>query len=70
MPRRKKRPSPAIGTIRKREHKGEIYVMEVVELAGEIRYKVNDVAYRSPSGAAKSITGNEVNGWQFWRLDS
>jgi hypothetical protein len=26
--------------------------------------------YSSPSGAARSITGSEVNGWTFWKLPS
>ena len=70
MPKRKSRPVPEPGTIRKRVYKGESYTMEVVEDGGKIGYRVKDIVYPSPSAAAKSITKTEVNGWLFWRLES
>lgn len=70
MPRRSVRPNPVVGTVRSVDFKGHSYTMEVVEIEGEMLYKVNDITYRSPSGAAKSITGYEVNGWRLWHLDT
>jgi hypothetical protein len=69
MPKMKARPTPTVGTIRRREFKGELYTLEVVEEEGKIKYRVKGVSYASPTAAAKSITRMEVNGWRFWRLD-
>jgi hypothetical protein len=30
--------------------------------------RVGDKVYSTPSAAARSITGNPVDGWTFWRL--
>jgi hypothetical protein len=35
-------------------------VKDGISLRGEV--------HASPSGAAKSVTGNAVDGWTFWRL--
>jgi site-specific DNA-methyltransferase (adenine-specific) len=31
---------------------------------------LNGHTYSSPSGAARAVTGNGVNGWVFWKLPS
>ena len=70
MSTRKPHKTPKIGKIFKREFKGEVYQMTVVNDADGIRYKVDNKIYRSPSAAAKSITNDAVNGWRFWKIGS
>ncbi len=70
MPRRKRdRAMPALGSVRERSFKGRVYHMTVVAGADGVAYRVGKRDFRTPSGAAKSVTGNEVNGWQFWGLE-
>ncbi len=68
MPKRKKRTLPSVGEIFEGRVAGITYKMEVVKVNGKICYKVNGKIYGSPSGAAKSLTRHEVNGWRFWRI--
>jgi hypothetical protein len=42
--------------------------MEVVNISGKTAYKVGGELFNSPSGAAKSITKKEANGWDFWGI--
>ena len=43
--------------------------MTIVSTPSGIGYEVNGRVFQTPSGAAKSITRTEVNGWGFWRID-
>jgi replication-associated recombination protein RarA len=50
--------------------RGKRYTLSVVDDGQRIGYKVGNMIYRSPSAAAKSITGSAVNGWLFWNIDT
>jgi hypothetical protein len=67
MPQRKKRPLPKVGDVFVGKKKGEIYKMEVINVGENIGYKLRGKVYGSMSGAAKSLTNHEVNGWRFWK---
>jgi len=69
MPKTKKRKMPKIAKILSRKFRNKEYIMEIVDNNGSIGFKVNNVIYNSPSGAAKSIMKQEVNGWRFWKID-
>jgi hypothetical protein len=69
MPAAKKRKALPVGARGHAIHKGRAYQIEVVQTNGGLAYKVGRSVFSSPSGAAKSITGRETNGWQFWHLD-
>jgi hypothetical protein len=69
MRARKKRPNPKLGRKFVKEYKHQIYKLKVVKGNGGIGYKLEGIVYSSPSAAAKSITGSEVNGWKFWKID-
>jgi len=69
MPKTKKRKKPALGKTFIKIYKNKEFKMVVVINNGKIGYKVNDQIFKSPSGAAKSITEQEVNGWRFWNID-
>ncbi len=68
MPKRKNRPA-LVGQRFTGTYRGRSYEVQVVRDKGSIRYSVNGRSYASPSGAAKSITKHEVNGWKFWGMD-
>jgi hypothetical protein len=68
MPKRKPRKPPKIGAEFVREFKGKRHTLKVVDEDGRVGYRVGAKTYRSPTGAAKSITGTEVNGWSFWKI--
>ena len=70
MPRARKRLSaPPVGSTYERQFKGRNVQMTVVSANGGVAYRVSGRDFRSPSAAAKSITGTEVNGWEFWRIN-
>lgn len=69
MPRRKTRSLPKAGDVFEGRARGKKYKMEVVKIGEKIGYKVKGKVYGSPSGAAKSLTHHEVNGWRFWKAD-
>ncbi len=50
------------GTEFRAKHKGQIFLARVEEGALVLNGKI----FNSPSAAAVSITGNPVNGWNFW----
>lgn len=59
---------PKVGSKFTKIWQGITYEMTVIVVNNEIYYKVNDEVFRSPTGAAKSITKRSVNGWKFWRI--
>ncbi len=67
--RRIDRTPPPVGSVYDRVFKGTQVRMSVVATADGIVFRVGDRDYRTPTAAAKSVTGNEVNGWSFWRMD-
>lgn len=70
MPKRKKRKMPSVGSVFTREYKGKTHKLKVVNLPNsEIGYELGKQTLRSPSAAAKLITGTEVNGWVWWRME-
>ncbi len=59
----------AKGTKLVARHKKTLYSAEVVETDEGVRYRIEDGReFKSPSAAAKAITGGAVNGWRFWSL--
>ena len=70
MAKRKDRNPPRVGATFERVYKGVTYRLQVVSEHGRIRYKVGTDLFDSPSGAAKSIVKQEVNGWVFWGVAS
>jgi hypothetical protein len=51
-------------------HKGTAHRCEVVETPEGLRYQVDGgEIFKSPSAAAKHVTGGAVNGWVFWSLE-
>jgi hypothetical protein len=69
MAKRKLRENPPIGAKFERNYDGKTHRLEVVNKEGMIRYKVGKDLFGSPSGAAKAIVKQEVNGWVFWGID-
>jgi hypothetical protein len=55
---------PKVGTVLKREHKGKVHEVKVLEDGFEYRGQ----SYRSLSGLAKEITGAIWNGWVWFGL--
>jgi hypothetical protein len=70
MPVRKERKPPKIGTKYERAYKGTTYTMTVVDARPGVAYSVGGKVYASPTGAAKAVTKTEVNGWDFWGIES
>ena len=71
MPKRKERTLPKIGSVYQRKYKGKMCTMTVVRHKTAkigLAYKVGEAIYTSPSGAAKSIVKQEINGWAFWNI--
>ena len=68
MPKNIERQNPKIGSVYNRFYKRKKYEMKVVKKEDGIAYLVRGKEYNSPSGAAKSITNNEINGWRFWGM--
>lgn len=69
MPAKKIRKEPRVGSTFHRAFKGRTYRLTIVNRPGGVGYKVGKNVFSSPSGAAKSIGGSEVNGWVFWKID-
>ncbi len=68
MPKKFNRPNPKKGEVFTKVYKNKEFRMEVIEHNGKIGYKVQNKIYPSPTGAAKSITKTDVNGWKFWNM--
>jgi hypothetical protein len=69
MPIHKTRSSLKAGTEFAKEFRGKTYRLKVVKSEGRVAYELGGAIYSSPSGAAKSLTKAEVNGWRFWKID-
>jgi len=48
--------------------KGQLYEMCIIKEGDTIKFLVDGKKFSSPTGAAKNITKQEVNGWRFWHL--
>jgi hypothetical protein len=70
MPKKKERNIPKPGAVFERNFGRKRHTLTIVNFGQGIGYKVGKTIYRSPSGAAKAITKCEVNGWNFWRIDT
>jgi hypothetical protein len=68
-PQHKKHKLPRVGSTYERSYKGKVFRMELVSIKDKLHYRVSGNDFRSPSGAAKSITNTEVNGWNFWHME-
>jgi len=68
MPKRKKHITPKPGSTFRKEYKREHYILSVIEDGGQTHFRVGKTTFRTPTAAAKSITGSEVNGWNFWGI--
>jgi hypothetical protein len=66
----KKRTLPLVGSCYEKTYKGTKYRMVVVKHGSGIGYKVGNKVFKAPSEAARSVTGNDVNGWIWWRIDT
>lgn len=69
MPAKKKRKAPQVGTTFSKTYKGRKYSLKVVRTGDGVRYELGGKVFSSLSGAAKSITLSEVNGWVFWGME-
>jgi hypothetical protein len=65
---KKEHPLPKLGSKHERKWREKIYEMSVIKEDGTIKFMVNGKKFSSPSGAAKHITKQAVNGWRFWHL--
>ena len=70
MSARKKRTPPVVGSWFERTYKGKKYRMVVVKNGSGVGYKLGNHVFGSPSGAARSVTASEANGWAFWRIET
>jgi hypothetical protein len=69
MPKRKKRPTPKVGSRFEKTYQGKVRTLLVVESEGQICFKMDGKTFASPTAAAKSLTKSEINGWNFWGMD-
>jgi hypothetical protein len=69
MPKKKEHNVPKVGTIWETTFKKRKYVMKVVSTRSGIGYEVGGRLFKSPSGAAQSITKTGANGWVFWKIE-
>jgi len=69
MPIRKAHNLPKVGETFTRTYNGIQHNMTAVKAKNGVGYKVENTVYRSPTGAAISITKISVNGWKFWHIE-
>jgi hypothetical protein len=69
VPKRKLHKKPAVGSTFKKRFHGKEYTLFVEREGGRLCFRVGGRTYGTPTGAAKSITRYEVNGWAFWKID-
>lgn len=63
-------PKPGDRLFHKSRKLGQIFaeVLSVNQETGKISVKVKEHIYGSLSAAARSVTGNETDGWSYWGL--
>jgi hypothetical protein len=66
---RKKRNQPTVGSIFERRFGEKAYRLKVVRDAEGIGYELSGRRFKTPTAAAKSVIGHDVNGWLFWKID-
>lgn len=69
MPKRKQHTLPRIGATFEKQYKGKRYVLSIIVEDGRTQFRLGRTTYRTPTAAAKTITGGEVNGWKFWGIE-
>ena len=73
MPKRKIRDNlPNPGDILTVRYRGEVVKGVIVSVSPErsaVAVRIGKKTFQSLSSAAKSVTGNWVNGWVFWGLE-
>jgi hypothetical protein len=69
MPKSKERQPLKAGMTFTKVFRNKKYTMRAVKIDKKIKFRVEDNIFKSPSGAAKYITKNSVNGWIFWGID-
>jgi len=71
MPKeRREHKFPKPGATFERKRPGRLYRLRLIgKKDDEVAFEVDGHAFATPSGAAKSITKQEVNGWRFWHID-
>ena len=58
------------GTVLTARYKKQARTCEVVQTDAGLRYRLDDgTEYKSPSSAAKAVTGGACNGWVFWHVE-
>jgi hypothetical protein len=68
-PVKKQREAPALGTTYHAKWKGRAYTMVVTGADNALLYRTGGLDFKTPSGAAHSITKGPVNGYVFWHMD-
>jgi hypothetical protein len=66
--KRKERKLPKAGMIFTKRHKGKDYSLTVIEIDGQIKYKIGKNVFNSPTAAAQSLVKYNINGWAFWGM--
>lgn len=69
MPQKKAHDLPKVGTVFEKRYKKTFHRLTIVKTEGGVGFKVAGKTFRTPTGAAKSITGSDVNGWMWWGIE-
>jgi hypothetical protein len=69
MPKTKEHKVPKPGATFEHKWGDRLYRLRVIAKDGKVAFEVEKRVFATPSGAAKSITKQEVNGWRFWHID-
>ena len=69
MPQKKQREAPKVGSVFEKRYKRCRHLLAIVKLGSGIGFKVGDEVFLTPTAAATSITGSEVNGWVWWGIE-
>jgi hypothetical protein len=70
MPRHRVRQPPRPGRRFKKKYRGREYELEVVRHNNAVWYSLGSRLFRTPSAAARALTGHEINGWKFWKIEA
>jgi hypothetical protein len=60
---------PEVGRKFTQKFKDKVVTMTVVKTDEGIGYEVKGEVFRSPSMAAKHVSGHEANGYEYWRME-